>query len=680
MSWQEELLRLYDRNSSQAGKIQYHQIERNGKTEKFFYVLLPPFHSTAAAQIQVTLSADGEFIRAAKVRKEDKLTVIPVTEKSNGGRTSGPAPHPFCDELKYLAGDYENYLAGKPKGLQKYHLCYMEALKNWHLSAFTHEKVEALWIYLEKGTLIQDLLREKILTLNENGYLAGDVRIGGIPQEKAFVRFIIRGKTGMKPERTCDECWKDSSLQERFIQYYRSLEREKELDYLTGEMQTPSYLQPRKIRNEGDGAKLISSNDTENFTFRGRFLTKEQAFAIGNETSQKMHNALKWIIRKQGKSFDSLMMVVWETDMKEMPPWDEDTETISLVTTADTLLETGVEEREYPFEDHFPDGWKMEAEENPVSDGNPITARQFYNALEGYRKRVENTSRMILMGLDAATPGRLALTEFKTMETSKYLDNIRKWHEQCGWIQEKYKQGYRIRYYGMPGIRDIAEILYGLELNEKIQIVDKNGKKLCEELARRLLPCIWDNRDVPYDLVRTAVNRASMPQAYKKRYNWERVLTLACSFVKKNRYERKKEVWDVALDRECRERDYLYGRLLAVADRIEYRTYEKDKDTSRVTNAKRYMSTFSQRPFDTWKIIEENLQPYFNKLEIAERRYYENLIDSICALFNVEEFQNNARLDGLYLLGFHSQSYDLKYNRNKIHEGENENERTEGKN
>lgn len=110
-----------------------------------------------------------------------------------------------------------------------------------------------------------------------------------------------------------------------------------------------------------------------------------------------------------------------------------------------------------------------------------------------------------------------------------------------------------------------------------------------------------------------------------------------------------------AVDKECKIRDYLYGRLLAVADRIEYRTYERDKDTSRVTNAKRYMSTFSQRPFDTWKIIEENLQPYLNKLSIAERKYYENLIDSICELFDVDEFQDNDKLDGLYLLGFHSQ-------------------------
>ena len=159
-------------------------------------------------------------------------------------------------------------------------------------------------------------------------------------------------------------------------------------------------------------------------------------------------------------------------------------------------------------------------------------------------------------------------------------------------------------YYGVPGVRDIADILYGLESNGRITIVDKNGKKLYAELSRRLLPCIWNNRNIPYDLVMAAVHKASMPQAYKERYNWERVLTLACSFVKKNRYEREKEEWNVALNKECTIRDYLYGRLLAVADRIEYRTFEKEKDAARVTNAKRYMSSFSRDPLRHGRLLK----------------------------------------------------------------------------
>lgn len=662
MSWEEELINLYEKNSDQAGVVQYHIFTRNGKEEKIPYVLLPPFHTTVTAQIQVTVSTKGDFLGASKVYPDDKLTVIPVTEKS-GSRTVGIAPHPLCDNLKYLAGDYEKYARDTKGNAARCHGLYMEGLERWQSSAYTHRKVTGIYLYLKKGTLLRDLIHEKVLVLDDTGHLSETVKIGNASQSMSFVRFIVRDDDFTGEWQEVDACWKDRSLQDRFIQFYESLGGPKEIDYLTGTVQMVSYLQPKKIRNEGDGAKLISANDMENYTFRGRFATREQAVAIGNESSQKMHNALKWIIRKQGRSYDTLTMVTWETDMQHMPPWDADTEAIA--------SDTEEEEFADDFSDALPEGWDRVPEEKNT-DTNYSTAQQFYNMLEGYGKKADHTSRMLLMAFDAATPGRLAMEEFKILETARYLENIKNWHTRCGWLQSKMKKGQKKTFYGIPGVRDIAEILYGTESKGRLAIVDKNGKRLYAELARRLIPCIWDGAGLPYDLVMTAVNRASMPQAYKERYNWERVLTLACSFVKKSRNEKNsEEEWNVALDTNCKKRDYLYGRLLAVADRIEYRTYDMEKDSGRVTNAKRYMNAFSQRPFDTWKIIEENIQPYLMKLPAIERRYYENLLDSIYQLFEEDTFQGNDRLEGLYLLGFHSQSYDLKqYKKEKDNGGE----------
>ena len=78
------------------------------------------------------------------------------------------------------------------------------------------------------------------------------------------------------------------------------------------------------------------------------------------------------------------------------------------------------------------------------------------------------------------------------------------------------------------------------------------------------------------------------------------------------------------------------------------------------------MSTFSQRPYETWKVIEENILPYMNKLGIATQKFYENLLNEIYDLFEKETFMDNKRLDGLYLLGFHSQAYDLKLKKEKV--------------
>lgn len=646
MSYVNELIDLYNKNQDKIGVIEY-----RGDIP---YVLLPPFHTTVTAQITVTIDQNGNFMRAELVAQDDKMTIIPVTEKS-GSRTAGKEPHPLCDNLRYLAGDYKEYY--KDDGVCNE--LYMSQIEKWEKSAYSHEKVKAIYLYLKKATLIKDLVEQKIIKLNDNNQIDDKESIEGIVQTKAFVRFIIRS-TGENLHREIpDECWKDRTLQDCYIQYVRSQEREKGMCYLTGNMESISYLHSKKIRNEGDGAKLISANDSQNFTYRGRFTNREEAVAVGSETSQIVHNTLKWIIRKQGDFFDTMTIVTWESDQLSMPKWNMDTESII------TEYENEQEENDL---DSWDDDW---SEEEEVSDGNPITAEKFYKALNGYGKKVDNTSNMILLAFDAATPGRLAMIENVTLDAARYLKNIEKWHNDCNWIHEKWKDGKRIQFWGMVGVRDIADILFGIENKGRLSIVDGNGKKLYAEVAKRLLPCIWYGSNIPYDYVNLAVVKASNPLAYKERKNWKRVLTLACSMVKKDEKDRNKEEWDVALDKSAKDRSYLYGRLLAVADRIEYMTYDA-KDNGRITNAKRYMSTFSQRPYETWKVIEENIQPYLAKLDVVKRKYYENLLSEICNLFDIDKFKENKKLDGLYLIGFHSQEYDLRFKKENSEEKKEE--------
>lgn len=646
MNYVNELIDLYNKNQDKIGVIEY-----RGDIP---YVLLPPFHTTVTAQITVTIDQNGNFMRAELVVQDDKMTIIPVTEKS-GSRTAGKEPHPLCDNLRYLAGDYKDYY--KDDGVCNE--LYMSQIEKWEKSTYSHEKVKAIYLYLKKATLIKDLVEQKIIKLNDNNQIDDKENMEGIVQTKAFVRFIIRS-TGENLHREIpDECWKDRTLQDCYIKYVRSQEREKGMCYLTGNMESISYLHSKKIRNEGDGAKLISANDSQNFTYRGRFANREEAVAVGSETSQIVHNTLKWIIRKQGAFFDTMTIVTWESDQLSMPKWNMDTESII------TEYENEQEENDW---DSWDDDW---SEEEEVSDGNPITAEKFYKALNGYGKKVDNTSNMILLAFDAATPGRLAMIENVTLDTVRYLKNIEKWHNDCNWIHEKWKDGKRIQFWGMVGVRDIADILFGIENKGKLSIVDGNGKKLYAEVAKRLLPCIWYGSNIPYDYVNLAVVKASNPLTYKERKNWERVLTLACSMVKKNEKDRNKEEWNVALDKSAKDKSYLYGRLLAVADRIEYMTYDA-KDNGRITNAKRYMSTFSQRPYETWKVIEENIQPYLAKLDVVKRKYYENLLSEICNLFDIDKFKENKKLDGLYLLGFHSQEYDLRFKKENSEEKKEE--------
>jgi len=656
VNWITELLDVYDKNQEQAGVM-----DDGGN------MLLPLYHTTVTAQITVTIDGDGNFLGADKIdAKDDKMTLIPVTDGSASRTNDGknPMPHPLCDKLIYLAGDYLQYV--NEKGGAKKHEVYIEQLREWVQSPYSHPKVEAVYRYLQKNRLMRDLYEKGIFQLEEDGSISTDAKIQIVSQTDALVRFRI--ETGeMLPEDALmdnqgsllSECWTDRSLQRRYVEYCSAKQDRMGISYLTGKREQISYLQPKKIRNEGDGAKLISSNDSQNFTFRGRFCTNEEAFAIGYEDSQKVHNALKWIIRKQGTNYGGLYFVTWRSDLEDFPDWQSNTE--KQCETAERLAYAdGAEDSSYDngqneeFGDSAAD-WKME--EKAYAGIGEAQAARFRKAIHGYRNKLAKSSHTMIMAFDAATTGRLAMMEAKEYETSRYLQGLQNWYRRCEWIQPVVsKEKGRYNYIGMVGIKEAAELLYGTEQSGYFSLSGREERY--KDVAKRLMPCILDNREVPVDMVRLAVQRASSPVSFDSRFLWERLLALACSLVKQQYERRYEEVWTMALNENSRDRNYLYGRLLAVADRIEYRTYQDEEE--RQTNAKRYMCAFSQHPFRTWKMLEEKMGPYLMQLAAPERRRYQNILDKIYDLFSEEEFTKDEALSGLYLLGFHNQSYAIR--------------------
>ena len=106
----------------------------------------------------------------------------------------------------------------------------------------------------------------------------------------------------------------------------------------------------------------------------------------------------------------------------------------------------------------------------------------------------------------------------------------------------------------------------------------------------------------------------------------------------------------MAYDKNETDRSYLYGCLLAIADKTESDTFEKGE--TRITNAKRYWNVFSSRPYQTWKIIEERLQPYLDKLG-NYRTVYEKRVQEIMDKMDLKTFEDNSKLEPAYLLGYH---------------------------
>lgn len=648
MTWVRELCDLYDKNISLAGKYTPKpSTEEDEAGDKL--VLLPILHSTAKAQIEVSVTEDGCFGTAAAVDKVDGLTLIPITQASDS-RTDA-CPHPLCDKLEYVSGDYTDYVKidkKQDKFVHKRFGTYIAKLKKWCDSEYTHPKIEAIYTYLSKATLMHDLINGGVLKCDEATGLS-NIKISGIVQEDCFVRFRVQADISptSQDEDAPQEVWLDRMLQEKYIEYADTFYSKKDMCYLSGDRVSIGDLHPRKIRNEGDQAKLISGNDDKNYTYRGRFTSREEAVSVGYMSSQKAHNALKWIIRKQGYTYDGLCFVVWDSDLT------------SAVLPYQNLHDTHNQIK------------NISQNEIKETDTNYITANNFIQSLKSHQRTISPSAKTVIMSLDAAVPGRLAVTYYNSMETSRYLENVRYWHETGSWIFYKKVDDKVIRFEGMPSFGDIVKAVYGTEQSGMIKVKSNSGKcPLIIETFNRLLPCVADRKKIPQDIVRGAVIRASTPLAYSEN-NWRFVLSAACALVKKQRYDYHKEEWSVALDENCKDRSYLYGRLLAVADIVEKRTF--DKGGERQTNAMRYMSAFSQRPFRTWQLIEERLEPYLCKLTRGSEVHFRNLLTEICNKFDVESFSDDEKLNGLYLLGFHNQtSYTNTYRKNKDETNEND--------
>lgn len=602
MPWMDMLYKTYEANVAMAGKTD----------EKVPLSLVA--HMLATAQIEITVNEEGEFVRAVPVDKADGRTIIPVTEKS-ASRSSGIAPHTLCDMLPYVAGDFHQFVFNesvKQKAREKFQ-AYISQLEPWVTSTLTHPKANAIFAYVSKCTMISDLLSSGILECTEDGILV-DRKISGVTYDKALVRFRVQGETP-------DAVWQDSSLFDQYIRFFSSSQDGgRDICYLTGEEDTYSTNHPKGIVRSNYGAKLISANDSANFVFRGRFLTSEQACTIGYEGTQKAHSALTWLAERQGVSIgskDRRTYICWNPSGKE------------IVNIANPF---GLED-DTPIHSFTEEEYK----------------KKLIQTLNGHRRKLDQSDNIVVIGLDAATTGRLSVTYYNELTSSDFYDRLQKWGETCCWYFTLFTPEKK-PYWDIltPLTKSIITNAFGTERGNYLETDDK----VMKEQSQRIYHCILDNAPVPWDIVHALVIRASNPQAYTRR-NQDRILSTACAMIRKYHTDKGGNI-DMTLNNENKDRSYLFGRLLAVLEKAERTTYSRDED--REPNAIRLQSAFVNHPLGTWQILENQLNPYFQRMRAGSRFFYKNLISEITEkLADQDPEQLNRPLSEMYLIGYYLQ-------------------------
>lgn len=629
MNWIEALFRTFESNQAQIGS----------ETDRV--PLAPVGHTIQNTHILITLDQIGRLVGA---KAELHTTIIPCTESSSG-RTAAADAHPLADKLQYIAADFYE-LTGEtkpkpPKGkpTKDHHTLYREALSAWANSKYGDEKLTAISRYLESidGRVLMDLCKAGIYSLTEGKIpkkWTGDksdkpdiyelTKNSPAPWD-AFVRWEVN-IPGQLENRT----FQDKTLWGKWAHYYLNSPAKTGMCFVLGDSAKHrlSTNHPKKIRGAADGAKLISANDGSGFTFRGRFTDPDgvQTYSLSYEVSQKAHNALRWLIARQGKHFgDQSVALAWAVTGQKIPD--------ALVSTQDLLNE----------EEFLGSELNWENTPLPVANTGQVVAQALKKKLSGYHAELGDTTDILVMSLDAATPGRMAISYYRELTSSEFLQRVETWHEETAWPQNFGKGRHFI---GAPSPLDIGQSAYGTRLDDKLK----------SATYRRLLPCIIENHPIPPDLVASCIQRATNRQGLDH-WEWEKALGIACALYRKQQIQTKQHHHTMSLERDRTTRSYLYGRLLAVADVLE-QTALRSAGESRDTNAARFMQRFASHPYETWQNLYLSLDPYRRRLKANAPGLlyvYESEIDEIKNRFNAESFCDNSKLTGEFLLAYHCQ-------------------------
>lgn len=551
--------------------------------------------------IEVTLSAEGNFIDAEVVSEDRQETVIPCTLVSGMARQNPVSPHPIFDKAKLLA---------IPKQL--------EILKAWCERPDTPPSVKAVYLYLEKQTLLDDLdkrLSEKKCSWKPDCYVRFSVNDGVLDRSGLWMRNDVKNS------------WKKCFAEEWLAQ------QPDQLCYVTGKILQAASKHPNILGNT-----LLISMINGNCVghFEGE---PQEAVSVSCEATIKAHNAWKWLAARQGTHVFGMTFAAWDTRGFQLPNPAESN----------------------PEEDEEDEEGEPRPADTKVVFGNSVAGAvggywscklKEYTAMEK-----EELSTVVLMAIDSATgKGRASIVYYQELGGKDYLENLMYWYQSCKWtIGRTGKDGkysYRLR---TPLPREICDLLYGKGSNE-------GQKKLKKQLTKQLLPCITLRRPIPRNLAGSVFHKAINPLSYKDKNQrwdertWREAVGIACALSRKFYYDKGDE-HSMALNKNDQDRNYLYGRLLAVADIIE-KEVQRQGGNSRTTNAMRYMQRFQQRPYDAWITLRVKLEPYINRLSSGQQSWYRHLLSEIESMFRPEEMLLAQPLNVRFLEGYSCQITD----------------------
>lgn len=595
--------------------------------------LLPVGFVKKTVKFHVLLDSQGRFVSAEELPKNTTYA-IPSTPQAEARTGSKGQPYPLVEQLQYLVGDKVN---SRPKHYLEALNRYLEALNRWCSEPDAPPCLKTLASYLSEGNLLTDLTQTAHLTvkLDASGSNKQD-------DSKSFVCFSV-----VEPGQGASRLWERADVLESWERHFlKGISESRAVCYIEGKQGAILKNHPKV---EGQ-AKLVSAKDDAfPFQYKGRFTEDWSAARVGYTAAIHAYNTLDWLMARQGMRQYGIFWLVWNTNGFKMN------------------VPGGA-----GFEDEQDEQDEEDETALPLADTFEAYARAVCEAAKGYGNRMadyrqDRASFVVILGLQAATTGRMSVVYEQEFPGGNYIDNLENWYRTCCWSMYRFKdKGYRV---SSPTLRQIAKAVLG---REEVMMADRDKKlekavtKTARELYQRLLPCIWDRRKLPQDVVQRAFRRATAPLGFSgqdgswSRKSWEECISVACALIRKAAMEdfsgAETGLYSIRLDEAWTDRSYLYGRLVAIAHQLEI---DQSEDQDRRTQAVRLMQRLVERPCETWEQIHRALIPYLARLSPKSASWYQKWLGQAESRFSLSDRRSNRPLSPLFLPGFFCQRQAL---------------------
>ncbi len=601
-----------------------------GKPDHFGNILLPMYYNSMKSNgkniIELLLSKESDLLEA-HLLPEGETIQFPVTEDSVA-RSSGVAPHPLVDSASYVIQD-----EGKRSA------AYMDQMENW-LAYDDNDFVRIIHDFLIQPGIL-DAVKQKVKDSEEDEAEKQKKNAVAIDFEKVFFTFSVENYDGLKNISVSE----NSDLQARYKAYVEHLNandpsKEKITCNLSGKQ---DYLCIKHQPLMGT-ARLVSQITANDENWRGRFTVADQNIKLGMETSQKIHLMAKYLL--SGKETRR-----WLGEQANMVSWfsDDLSNAVAFDPSKSAEMPAGI-------------FGKLLAEQEEKSDAPAIADEMTENIVKSFtngKRLFSDDATYYIAIFDKISNGRVATKYFRALSASRLKENLVAWQEKYHW--RGYSKENRDKVF-TPSPRRMVLAAYGVERDGFLEISKKDFLK---NQYQNILTALVEGRSIPENFEKALTVNIRHRQNYD--HTWMEVKFCALAVLKD-----KGGFKDAMLNRENTDRSYLFGRLLALFERMEAGTFGEKEERS--TNAEKMWTSYTNHPATMMMRLRNLLKPYERKMATSEqnRGLYFKLSRDISEVTNMlhdnydmDSAEVNRPLDYGFIFGYEAQMRDIFTKRNK---------------